>query len=79
MCIRDRPFYIQGYVAGGTPTNPPHGQTGRIGIIDVTCVQLPICLSAPDPRTNTALQLGGLKATTFVLQLGIGTPSVIPF
>ena len=74
-----KPFYIQGYVAGGTPTNPPHGQTGRIGIIDVTCVQLPICLSAPDPRTNTALQLGGLKATTFVLQLGIGTPSVIPF
>lgn len=74
-----KPFFLQAYVAGGTPVNPPHGQTGRIGVIDVTCLQIPTCLTSPNPRTNTALQLGGLKATTFVLQLGIGTPSVIPF
>jgi hypothetical protein len=74
-----KPFFLQAFMAGGTPVNPPHGQTGRIGIIDVTCTQLPQCLTNPDPRTNTALQLGGLKATTFVIQLGIGTPSVIPF
>jgi hypothetical protein len=74
-----KPFFLQAFVANGTPTNPPHGQTGRIGIIDVTCIALPQCLSNPNPRSNTALQLGGLKASTFVLQVGIGTPSVIPF
>jgi hypothetical protein len=74
-----KPFFFQAYVAGGTPVNPPHGETGRVGIIDVTCLNLATCLSAPNPRTNTALQLGGLKASTIVLQLGIGTPSVIPF
>jgi len=73
-----KPFFIQAYLAQGSPTNPPHGQTGRLGIIDVTCIQLPVCLTNPDPRTNTALQLGGLKASTFVLQIGIGTPSVLP-
>ena len=74
-----KPFFLQAFLANGTPTNPPHGQTGRIGVIDVTCIQLPQCLSNPDPRSNTALQLGGLKASTFVVQFGIGTPSVIPF
>jgi hypothetical protein len=74
-----KPFFLQAYVAEGTPTNPPWGNTGRIGVVSVTCTQLPQCLSNADPRSNTALQIGGLKASTFVLQLGVGTPSVIPF
>ncbi len=73
-----KPFFVQAFYAGGTPVNPPHGETGRIGIIDVTCIDITTCGTNPNPRTNTALGLGGLKAGTFVLQLGIGTPSVVP-
>jgi hypothetical protein len=72
------PFFIQAFTASGTPTNPPNGNSGRIGVIDLTCVDLTTCSTAPNPRTNTAIQFGGFKAATFVLQLGIGTPSVIP-
>ena len=70
-----KPFFIQGFVASGTPTNPPNG---GLGVIDLTCVDVTTCNTAPNPRTNTAIRFGGYKATTIILQLGIGTPSVIP-
>jgi hypothetical protein len=73
------PLFIQAYFAGGTSQNPPFGKTGRIGVIDVTCVaDYPTCVTAPNPRTNTAVTFGGFKAETFVLSVGIGTPSIIP-
>jgi hypothetical protein len=73
------PLFIQAYFAGGTAQNPPFGKTGRVGVIDVTCVaQYPTCITAPNPRTNSAVTFGGFKADTFVLSVGIGTPSIIP-
>lgn len=73
------PVFIQGFYAGGVAVNPVYGHTGRLGVIDVTCVQnYPTCVSVPNPRTNTAVLFGGFKATQFVLQVGVGTPSVIP-
>jgi hypothetical protein len=73
------PLFVQAYFAGGSSQNPPFGKTGRIGVIDVTCVaQYPTCVTAPNPRTNTAATFGGFKADTFVLSVGIGTPSIIP-
>jgi hypothetical protein len=73
------PLFIQGYLAGGAAQNPAYGKTGRIGVIDVTCVNdYPACVTAPNPRTNTAVTFGGFKASTFVLSVGIGTPSIIP-
>ena len=75
------PFFIQGFVVSGTPTNPPYGHTGRVGTIDVTCVTgFPACatLAGSSPRTNTAVTFGGFKATNIILQVGIGSPSVIP-
>jgi|GEM_PF-460777 len=73
------PLFIQGFYAGGVAVNPVYGNTGRIGTIDVTCVQnYPNCVSFPNPRTNTAVTFGGFKATQFILQVGVGTPSVIP-
>ncbi|MBD5656391.1 MAG: hypothetical protein IAI50_14595, partial [Candidatus Eremiobacteraeota bacterium] len=73
------PVFIQGFYAGGVAVNPVYGNTGRLGVIDVTCVKdYPNCVSFPNPRTNTAVNFGGFKATQFVLQVGIGTPSVIP-
>lgn len=76
--ILAKPFFIQAFFGYGTPQNPPGGHTGRIGVVDVTCVHFPQCVSDPDPRTNTAVYYGGLKASFFHIQLGIGTPSVIP-
>jgi hypothetical protein len=73
-----KPFFIQGWLGYGTPQNPPGGHSGRIGVVDVTCIQFPQCVSDPNPRTNTAVYFGGLKASFFNLQVGIGTPSVIP-
>ncbi len=75
------PFFIQGFVVSGTPSNPPYGHTGRVGTIDVTCVTgFPACatLAGANPRTNTAVTFGGFKATNIILQVGIGTPSVVP-
>jgi len=73
------PLFIQAYFAGGSAQNPPYGKTGRVGVIDVTCVaDYPTCITAPNPRTNTAVTFGGFKADTFVLSVGIGTPSIIP-
>jgi len=54
------------------------GAGQMIGVIDLTCVDVTTCNTAPNPRTNTAIRFGGYKATTIILQLGIGTPSVIP-
>jgi hypothetical protein len=73
------PLFIQAFYAGGVAVNPAYGNTGRLGVIDVTCVSgYPNCVSFPNPRTNTAVTFGGFKATQFVLQVGLGTPSVIP-
>jgi len=73
------PLFVQGLMEEGGPTNPPFGHSGRIGVIDVTCVKdFPTCVQNPDPRTNVAVTYGGFKASTFQLQVGIGTPSVIP-
>ncbi len=73
------PLFIQGLLEEGGPTNPPYGHSGRIGVIDVTCVSnFPTCVQNPNPRTNIAVTYGGFKASTFQLQLGVGNPSVIP-
>jgi len=76
---KNSPLFIQGLLQGGTPVNPPYGKTGRIGVIDNTCVRdYPNCVANPDPRSNIAVTFGGTKAATFELQVGLGTPSVIP-
>ena len=73
------PLFVQGFIAEGTVQNPVYGHTGRIGVVDATCVtDYPACISNPDPRTNTAITFGGFKASQFVLSVGLGTPSVIP-
>ncbi len=79
------PFYAQGFVFSATPTNPPYGHTGRLGVIDDTCVAPPatfqlLCsrYATIDPRSNTATLFGGTKATSVNLSVGFGTPSVIP-
>jgi hypothetical protein len=73
------PLFVQGFIAEGTVQNPVYGHTGRVGVIDATCVNsYPACISNPDPRTNTAITFGGFRASQFVLSVGLGTPSVIP-
>jgi hypothetical protein len=73
------PLFIQGFIAEGTVQNPVYGHTGRIGVVDATCVKhYPQCIQDPDPRTNTAITFGGFKASQFVLSVGLGTPSIIP-
>ena len=73
------PLFIQGILEEGGPTNPPFGHSGRIGAIDVTCINnYPACILAPNPKTNVAVTYGGFKASTFQLQVGIGNPSLIP-
>jgi hypothetical protein len=73
------PLFIQGLMEEGGPTNPPYGHSGRIGVVDVTCVKnFPNCIQNPDPKSDIAVTYGGFKASTFQLQVGIGNPSVIP-
>jgi hypothetical protein len=73
------PLFVQGLLEEGGPTNPPYGHSGRIGVVDVTCVtNFPTCVQNPDPKSDIAVTYGGFKASTFQLQVGIGNPSVIP-
>ncbi len=73
------PLFVQAVMQTGAPSNPPGGHSGRLGVVDVTCVKdFPACIQNPDPKTNVAVNYGGFRATTFQLQVGIGSPSVIP-
>ena len=82
------PFYVQGELFTATPSNPPYGHTGRLGVIDTTCVAPQTATTSfqtecalyknINPRTNTATLFGGTKSTTINLTVGFGTPSVIP-
>ncbi|HEV3158174.1 MAG TPA: hypothetical protein VGZ00_12580 [Candidatus Baltobacteraceae bacterium] len=65
-----KPFFVQGYVSTGVPTNPI--DPNRLGVVSITCQQLPC---SPN---QSAVQIGGLKSTQYVLQIGIGRPSVVP-
>jgi hypothetical protein len=73
------PLFMQALLETGAPTNPPYGHSGRIGVVDVTCVKdFPNCIQNPDPKSNIAATYGGFRASTFQVQLGVGNPSVIP-
>jgi len=84
----ESPVFIQAYVAEGTAQNPPYGQSGRLGVVDLTCVKnypfsvSPLtpgtCTESPNPRTNVATLFGGDKISTFYLDIGIGKPAVAP-
>ena len=78
------PLFVTAYLLTATPTNPPNGHSGRIGVIDVTCVGGPAnaipcaTYAGQNPRTNTAVLFGGTKSTSINLSVGIGTPSMFP-
>ena len=78
------PLFVTAYLLTATPTNPPNGHSGRLGVIDVTCVGGPAnaipCSSyaGQNPRTNTAVLFGGTKSTSINLSVGLGTPSMFP-
>ena len=78
------PLFVQAFLLTATPTNPPNGHSGRLGVVDVTCVGGPAnavpCASyaGQNPRTNTAVLFGGTKSTSINLSFGIGSPSMFP-
>ncbi len=78
------PLFVTAYLLTATPTNPPNGHSGRLGVVDVTCVGGPAnaipCSSyaGQNPRTNTAVLFGGTKSTSINLSFGIGSPSMFP-
>ncbi len=64
--------FVQLVASTGTPSN-----RSQLGITAVTLQQVPTS-TAPPPASAVAPTLGGLKATQIQLQVGIGSPSVIP-
>ncbi len=64
--------FAQLVASTGTPSN-----RSQLGITAVTLQQVPDSL-APPPPSAVAPTIGGLKATQIQLQIGIGSPSVIP-
>lgn len=78
------PLFVQAFLLTATPTNPPNGHSGRLGVIDVTCVGGPAnavpCTSygGQNPRTNNAVLFGGTKSTSINVSFGIGSPSMFP-
>ena len=67
----DKYAFVQLVASTGTPSN-----RSQLGITAVTLQQVPG--NAPPTPSQVAPTIGGLKATQIQLQLGIGSPSVLP-
>ena len=63
--------FVQGTISTGTPSN-----RSQLGITALTLQQVPT--TAVPPLSQVAPTLGGLKATQYQVQFGIGSPSVVP-
>ena len=63
--------FVQGTISTGTPSN-----RNTLGITALTLQQVPT--TPVPPQNQVAPTLGGLKATQYQIQIGIGSPSVVP-
>lgn len=63
--------FVQAVISTGTPSNQ-----SQLGITSLTLQGVPT--TPVPPRSLVAASIGGLKATQFQLQFGIGSPSVVP-